>query len=264
MYRGTYPTSDAERRPSPPPAEMLAIDMNRPPSIPSRPAPSQPFTSYSPYPRSTLAPSRPEIVPPTHHHRPRDSDGGGQVHAPRLPSLRTLLEPELLLDTKNHGHVHAHGQNPNQGQPSRAGGASRTGSSSPTLKRRHDSDGYSHTHLEDNAIGPRVPHVHPHVHTYTSTPADAMSLGYSTPGSTPISRHQPEFTRQSSIGRPLPTESVVGKIYRPPSTTSALSSASDPTGTLSGQPQHDDPMDIVKPMRRRTEGAPRPPIRSSR
>ncbi|KAH7135274.1 hypothetical protein B0J11DRAFT_427025 [Dendryphion nanum] len=221
--------------------------MNHSPSIPSRPAPPQPFTSYNPYQRSTVAPSRPDILPPNHHHRPRDIEGS-HGNAQRLPSLRTLLEPELL-DHKIHDLPSRSGAQLLQGS------SVRLGSSSPTLKRRHDSDGYSHPPTENNAIASRVPPVHP------PAPINNQSPNYSTPGSTPISR-QPELPRHGNVGRPIHPEPA-GKIYRPPSTTSALSSASDPSGILSGQFPQDDSLD-ARPIRRRTEGAPRAPIRASR
>jgi hypothetical protein len=252
MYRGSHPTSGADRQPSPPPAAMLAVDMNRLPSIPSRPAPSQGFTSYSPYQRYAVAPSRPEIGPPSQHHRPRDHDGS-QSNAQQLPSLRTLLEPELL-DTKP------------PDPPQRSSGAhlahgtsARYGSSSPTLKRRHDFDGYRHDHPESNAIAPRAPHVHPHAH---NAPPDTQSLTFTTPTSTSGSRLS-ESSRHGNLGRPAHNDTV-GKIFRPPSTTSAMSASSDPSGAFTGQQLHDDPMDIVKPVRRRTEGSSRAPVKASR
>ncbi|KAF1996410.1 hypothetical protein P154DRAFT_547920 [Amniculicola lignicola CBS 123094] len=207
--------------------------MNHLPSIPSRPAHPQPFASYAPYQRPVVAPSRPEIVPQSHHHRPRDPDGG-QSNAQQLPSLRTLLQSELL-DGKLPDH------------PSRSGGAlfgrGRYGSSSPTLKRRHDFDGYSPEHSENNAIASRAPPVHRHALTSTS---DSQLLHFSTPGTLPGSR-QTDFPRQGSLGRPHHSESL------------------DSAGIYSGQPSQDDPMDIVKaPVRRRTEGSSRAPIRASR
>lgn len=248
MYRGSHPTSGADRPPSAPPA-MLAIDMNRLPSIPSRPAPPQPFTSYSPYQRSAVAPSRPEI--PSQHHRPRDPDGS-QNNAQQLPSLRTLLEPELL-------------DNKLPDPPPRSGGtylsAGRYGSSSPTLKRRHDFDGYSHEPSESNAIASRAPHVQRHAPNTTT--ADVHSLTtFTTPGPSPGSR-PPEFSRHGGLGRPSQADAVA-KVYRPPSTASAMSASSEPISIHTGPHPHDDPMDIVKPVRRRTEGSSRAPVRASR
>lgn len=253
MYRGSHPTSGADRQPSPPPAAMLAVDMNRLPSIPSRPAPPQPITSYSPYQRYAVAPSRPEFVPPSQHHRPRDPDGS-QSNAQQLPSLRTLLEPELL-------------DNKLPDPPPRSGGAHlahgssvRYGSTSPTLKRRHDFDGYSHEHTESNAIASRVPDVQRHSHNTTT--GDLQSLSFSTLGSTHGSR-QPESLRHGSLGR-VSHNDAVGNAYRPSSTASAISASSDPAANFNGQMVHDDPMDIVKPVRRRIEGLSRAPVRATR
>ncbi|KAF2269300.1 hypothetical protein CC78DRAFT_276870 [Lojkania enalia] len=248
MYRGSHPTSGADRQSSPPAAAMLAVDMNRLPSMPSRPAPPQPFTSYSLYQRSVVAPSRPDIVPSSQHHRPRDPDGS-QSNAQQLPSLRTLLEPELL-------------DNKLPDPPPRSGGAHlsrgssvRYESASPTLKRRHDFDGYSHEHAGSNAIASRALPVHRHAQ---SNATDAHPLPFTTGGS-----RQSEFTRHGSLGR-LSHNEPVGAIYRPP-TTSAMSASSDPIGTFSSQSMQDDPMDIVKaPVRRRTEGSSRAPIHVSR
>lgn len=252
MYRGSHPTSGVDHRPSPPSAAMLA-DMNRLPSMPSRPAPPQPYTSYSPYQRPNVAPSRPDIVAPSQHHRPRDSEGS-QSHAQQLPSLRTLLEPELL-------------DNKLSDPPPRSGGArlthgssARYGSASPTLKRRHDFDSYSHENTETNAIAPRAPPVSRHAQYAANT--DPQSATFSSSGSASGSR-QSEFSRHGGLARPAHNDSV-NNIFRPSSTISALSASSDPIGTLPSQPHHDDPMDLVKPVRRRTEGSSRAPVRSSR
>jgi hypothetical protein len=253
MCRGSHPTSDAAPRPSPPLAAML-VDMNRLPSIPSRPAPPPSFPSYSPYQRPIVAPSHPEIVPPTQHHRPRDQEGS-QSNAQQLPSLRTLLEPELLDGNKLPDH------------PSRSGAAHlphgssvRYGSSSPTLKRRHDFDGYSHEYPENNAITSRPPHLHRHAHH--TTIADVQLGIIPTPGQAQGSRHS-EFSRPANLGRSSHHDSV-SSIYRPPSTASAISASSDAVGPLPGQTHQDDSMDIVKPPRRRAEGLSRAPVKASR
>lgn len=250
MCRGSHPTSDAARRPSSPLAAML-VDMNRLPSIPSRPAPPPSFASYSPYQRSIVTPSRPEIVPPTQHHRPRDQEGS-QSNAQQLPSLRTLLEPELLDGNKLPDHP------PRLGGAHLAHGSSvRYGSSSPTLKRRHDFDGYSHDYPESNAIAARPSHLHRHAHHTTTS--DVQSGSISTPGQTQASRHS-EFSRPANLGR-LSHHDSVGSIYRPPSTASAISASSDVVGPPAGQTHQDD---MVKPMRRRAEGLSRAPVKASR
>lgn len=228
---------------------MLA-DMNRLPSIPSRPAPPQPYASFAPFQRPTAA-----IVPPSQHHRPRDPDGA-QSHAQQLPSLRTLLEPQLL-DTKLPDPPP-----PSGGVPLAHGTALRYGSQSPTLKRRHDFDGYSHEPSESNAIAGRAPPSVHHRHAQYPAATDAPPAAFMTPGSTHGPR-PPDFSRQGSLARPPHGESV-GKLYRPQSTPVAGTASSDPLGSLVGQPPHDDPMDIVKPVRRRTEGSSRTQTRTTR
>jgi len=250
MYRGSHPTSGADHRHSPP-AAML-VDMNRLPSIPSRPAPPQPYPSYSPYPRANVAPSRPEIVPPSQHHRSRDS-GGSQSHAQQLPSLRTLLEPGTLdhklpdpISRAGGGHM-AHGS------------SARYGSSSPTLKRRHDFDSYSHEKVESNAIASRTQPVHHHAqYPPTTDPQSATFL----PSAPNVGARQSEFARHESLR--LSHSESVSKTFRPPSTASAMSASSDPVGTLASQHPHDDPMDMARPMRRRTDILSRAPVRSTR
>lgn len=257
MYRGSHPTEGVDRQSSPPPAEMLALDMSRPPSMPSRPAPPQPYAPYSLYQRYPVAPSQPDMFPPSRHHPPRDPDGG-QNNAQQLPSLRTLLEPGLL-DTKlpdphsRSGSAHlAHGS------------TGRYGSSSPTLKRRHDFEGYSHEHSESNAIASRAPHTQHHPNSNTAT-ADIQSVSYPITNSAPAPR-QLESSRHSSFGSHgrLTHEEAGGRtMYRQPSTAPPMVSTSL-SGSLAGQPGQEDPMDIVKPVRRRPEGISRAPVRASR
>ncbi|KAF2021397.1 hypothetical protein BU24DRAFT_430092 [Aaosphaeria arxii CBS 175.79] len=228
--------------------------MNRQPNLPSRPAPSQPFATYSPYQKPDAAPPRPEIIPPTQHHRPRDTDPSPN-NAQQLPSLRTLLEPELL-DNKFHD------------LPSRSGGAAflaqgtseRYGSNSPTLKRRHDFDGYSPEKVENNAITSRIPQVNRY--GPTNLLGESQSLSYPAQSSTPHS-YQSEFPRHASIARATHMDPA-GKIHQKPSTVSTMSALSNPIGGFAGQPQHDDPMDMIRPVRRRTDVSSRAPIRSSR
>ncbi|ORX97169.1 hypothetical protein BCR34DRAFT_168645 [Clohesyomyces aquaticus] len=254
MYRGSHPTSGADRRPSPPPAAML-VDMHRLPSIPSRPAPPPQFSSYSPYQRSNVAPSRPEIVPPSHPHHLRDPDAN-QNNAQQLPSLRTLLEPELLDNKLNDPSPRSGGGHPPLNS------TVRYGSSSPTLKRRHDFDGYSHAHHESNAITSRAPPVLRHAST---TSADVHSQPFSTTPASAGGSRPPEFHRHGSFGRQFHADSAA-KVYRPASTMSAPSGPAELTGAHTNKSAHDDPMDISNSTtRRRPEGnTSRAPIRASR
>ncbi|KAF2448641.1 hypothetical protein P171DRAFT_352634 [Karstenula rhodostoma CBS 690.94] len=218
--------------------------MNRLPTIPSRPAHLHPYASDTPYQRPTAAPSQ--------HHPSRDSQQS-RNHAQQLPSLRTLLEPELL-EPKAPEHFPRPG-----GPPLLQSTAARYGSASPTLKRRHDSDGYSHHRPESHALPSRMPPVHRHASLTTST--DNQPPTFSTSGAT----HRPHTSDLSRHGPSSGTtySDSTTNIFRPPSTTSALSACSEPGRALSAHAQfHDDPMDIGKPVRRRTEGSSRAPIRS--
>ena len=242
MYRGSQPTSAADR-PFSPPSTMLA-NMNRLPSIPSHPAHVPHHGSAPPYQRSSAAPSPPDIS--SQHHRPRDFQGG-QSHAQQLPSLRTLLEPELL-ENKPSDHI----TRPS-GTHLLHGTAGRYGSASPTLKRRHDFDSYSHNDTESHAIASRIPPVHRHAQHSASTDSQPATL------STSGSAHGPQrsgLSRHSSSSGTIQADPTT-KIFRPQSTTS------EPVSAHSGYvPLHDDAMDLGKPMRRRTEGSARAPIRS--
>jgi hypothetical protein len=251
MYRGSHPTSGADHQPSPP-AAML-VDMNRLPSIPSRPAPPQSYPSYSPYQRANVTPSHPEIVPPSQHHRSRDS-GGSQSHAQQLPSLRTLLDPGTL-DHKLPDPISRTG-----GLHIAHGNSTRYGSSSPTLKRRHDFDSYSHENIEGNAIAHRAPPVHHHAQYPATT--DPQSSTFTTSAST-VSCRQSEFSRHGSLSRPSHCDPA-SKTFRPQSTALAMTVSSDPVGSLLSQPSHDDQMDMSKPMRRRADILSRAPVRASR
>ena len=247
MYRGSHPAPGATTHQPPPSSADMLVDMNRLPSIPSRPAPPQPFVSYSPYQRPTAGvPSRPEVVPPIQHSRLQDQEGGqSNAQLQQLPGIRTLLDSNKLVD---------HSSRPHLGH----GGPARYGSSSPTLKRRHE-DGYSHEYPDNNAIGNRPPQVHRHAHHPTT--ADLPSAPFPVPGT--AQPRQPEFSRPANAGR-LSQHDSVGSVYRPPSAVSGTSATPDMIGTLPGPPLQDDPMDIVKPMRRRTEGISRAPVRASR
>jgi hypothetical protein len=249
MYRGSHPASGVDHQPSSP-AAMLAINMNRLPSIPSRPAPLHPPTTYSSHAGYATTPSQPEMFPPSQHHRPRDHDGG-QSNAQQLPSLHTLLEPELL-------------GNKLPDPPTRSGGAhfahGRLGSSSPTLKRRHDFDRYSHEHLESNAIPSRTTLAHHHAHNFA--PTEAQLPAYPTPGVAPGPR-QMESSHHGGLGPPI-HDAAISNMYRQPSMVSAMSAPSDLTGSFAGNPPLGDPMDPTKPIRRRTEGSSRAPARASR
>ena len=245
MYRESHPTSGVDR-PSSPSSTMLT-DMNRLPSIPSRPAHTQPYAFHGPRSRPSAAISRSDTSPQNNPSRDLN-------HSQQLPSLRTLLEPELLETRPSDALSQPSGTHTLRGS------ATRYGSASPTLKRRHDSDGYSLDDSDSHAIASRVPPVHRHAPYTAST--DSQATTFSTSGSI----HGPQtsgFSHRSSSSGTGFTESTT-KIFRPPSTTSGLSAPSEPVRALPGRNyfHEDDTMDVGKPARRRTEGSSRAPIRS--
>lgn len=135
----------------------------------------------------------------------------------------------------------------------------RYGSASPTLKRRHDFDSYSHEDPEGRALPSRIPPMHRHAQYASSS--DGQAATFSTLGSA----HRPQPSDLSCHGFPSGTTypDSATKMFRPPPATSALGACSDPVTALSGHgPSHDDPGDLGKPIRRRAEGSSRAPIRS--
>jgi hypothetical protein len=243
MYLGGHPTPSEERQDSFTPNAML-VNMSHQPSIPSRPGPPLSYHSYSAaHPQS----ARPEIVTPGQHTRPRHP-GGNHNNAQQLPSLRTLLEPELLdkkstdPPLRSNSSQYAHGV------------SARYGSASPTLKRRHDFDGYAHGYSEHNAIASQTPYFHRQPLPTTST--DTNPAACSTPSST-ISVGRVEFPRRGSFANSSHHDHV-GNAYR------LQPSVSDPTGAFQHQTIQDDFGDSLRPVRRRIDGSSRAPVRSSR
>jgi hypothetical protein len=243
MYCGTYPTPSGERQDSHTSTAML-VSMSRPPSIPSHPGPPLSYSSYS---AAHALSSRPEILTSSQHVRPRDS-GGGQNNAQQLPSLRTLLEPELL-DKKS------------SDPPLRSSSAqyahsvsTRYESASPTLKRRHDFDGYVHGYPEHNAIASQTSYLHRQPLSIANT--DNQSAACSTPSSA-FSAGRVEIQRRASFAHPSHPDQM-GNTFRPQPT------ASDSAMSLITQVAQDDFGDITRPVRRRIDGSSRAPVRSSR
>ncbi|KAF1941052.1 hypothetical protein EJ02DRAFT_211177 [Clathrospora elynae] len=222
----------------------MFLNMSRPPSIPSHPGPPTP---YSPYPTHHALSSRPEIIAPSQHIHPGGSSGS-QGNAQQLPSLRTLLEPELL-DKKSYDSSLRLG-----GTPLSYGNGARYGSSSPTLKRRHDFDGYFHGYPEHNAIVSQTPYHNRQPLSTTNT--DKSSATSSTPSSA-IGGGRAELQHSESFAHPSQHD-LAGSGYRHPST------ASDPTGALTAQSCQEEVGDLGRPVRRRLDGSSRAPIRSSR
>ncbi|KAH8731897.1 fungal-specific transcription factor domain-containing protein [Phaeosphaeriaceae sp. PMI808] len=217
--------------------------MSRPPSIPSHPGPPHSYNSYS---TTHAISSRPEILAPSQHVRPRDPSGS-QSNAQQLPSLRTLLEPELL-DKKLSDPPLRPGNVQNAHSSS-----SRYESASPTLKRRHDFEGYTYGYPDHNAIASQTPY---HRQTIPSANTDAQSVASSTPGSA-FSANHGELQRRGSFAQPSYHDQM-SKTFRPQST------ASDPTTALTNQTSQEDLGDTNRLVRRRVDGSSRAPVRSSR
>jgi hypothetical protein len=223
---------------------MLA-NMSRPPSLPSHSGPPHSFYSYGNPP--TLQ-SRPEVITPSQPPRSRDPITS-QNHAQQLPSLRTLLEPELL-DIKTAEQL------PQSGTASYGsqGEYARYGSSSPTLKRRHDFEVHPHGYAEHNAIASQTSYINrpPLPTTNTDTQSAVASTTVSTFGN-------PQFgvQRHESFAYP-PHHELVDKTYRPTHATS------ESGATIPGHLVQDDIGDAGRPVRRRLDGTSRAPIRSSR
>jgi hypothetical protein len=243
MYRGSHPTPSGERQDSPTSTAML-LNMSRPPSIPSHPGPPPSYNSYT---AAHALSSRPEPLAHGQHIRPRDPSGN-QNNAQQLPSLRTLLEPELL-DKKS------------SDPPLRSNSAqyahpisNRYESASPTLKRRHDFDGHPRGYPEHNAIASQTPYLHRQTLPTTST--EPHSATSSTPGSV-FSCGRPESQRRGSFVHPAHHDQL-GRIYR----TQQL--VSEPAAHLAIQTSQDDLGDPNRPVRRRIDGSSRAPVRSSR
>lgn len=204
---------------------------------------------WSPYRRPDLAgdQSRPEIISPSHHHaREPESESG----APQLPSLRTLLQPQLL-DSRLPEHSPQMKQLNGVRLP--AASSSHGATTSPTLKRRHDVDFYGSDRIGDDLASTRAPPVlRPSVPSGSTHDAQL----YSMPGS-----YAHDFVPNF---RPVHSEPV-HKIQRPASTASGVSGSSDSVAALSLHPGHDDPMDITTaPARRRVEPTQRAPAQTSR
>ncbi|KAF1847922.1 uncharacterized protein K460DRAFT_278672 [Cucurbitaria berberidis CBS 394.84] len=216
--------------------------MSRPPSLPSHSGPPHSYNSYS-IPHALH--SRPEIVTPSQQVRSRDSIGN-QNHAQQLPSLRTLLEPELLDKKLSDPSLRSNGPQISLGH------GALYGSSSPTLKRRHDFDGHSHRYPEDNAIASQTSYLQrPPLSTANTGIQSTVSTPGSTFGNTPLG-----LQRRESFAYPSHHDPA-GNNFRP------MSTVSDPTTAFANQSVHDELGDAGRPVRRRIDGTSRAPIRSS-
>jgi hypothetical protein len=246
MHCGSHSTPNSEHQYMPSSTDMLA-NMSRPPSIPSHPGPPHSSHSYNSYSAPHAPLSRPEIIAPSQHIHPKGLSGN-QNHAQQLPSLRTLLEPELLEKRSSDPPLRASGA-----QYAR-GSSTRYGSSSPTLKRRHDFDGYAHGHPEHNAIVSQTPYRHHQ--PLSSTTTDTQPAASAMPGSA-FGAGQLQLQRHNSFAHHSHHDQAI-KPFHPSSTTS------DSATTITNQMTQEDLGDAERPVRRRIDGSSRAPVRSSR
>lgn len=226
--------------------------MNPLPNVTSRPVPVPPLTSYGSgsFQKGAVAPASSTLLSSSQYPRPRGPDSTHN-HAPKLPSIQTLLEPEIL-DPK-----------PLEPPPRLSGVQAgletfgRHDSSSPTLKRRRDFDPYGYEQPASNATASQVSLAHRNAHGSSIYSGQPLSYGITEPLTTSRLFDPPH---QSRYGGPPYTE-INAKPYRPASTPSSLR---DFAGSHVGQGAREDAMDITKHARRRTEGTSRAPLRASR
>lgn len=213
----------------------MLISMSRPPSIPSRPGPPPSHMSYSPT-RASL--SRPESITPSQHVRP------GQ----QLPSLRTLLEPELLNQNSSNAIYRS------TAAPGGYTSSSRYGSSSPTLKRRHEAEGQFQGYQEHNAIISQTSH-HQRP-TLSIQHPDSKSAMAPILGSAARVRRFESQRRDSYVQSSH--QELRGADYR------CSSSATEPIGLLANYAIQDEFEGVDRIVRRRLDGSSRAPVRASR
>ncbi|OCL09486.1 hypothetical protein AOQ84DRAFT_431293 [Glonium stellatum] len=244
MYLGSHPPIGNERTarvPDSHPSLAAPLDMKRLPGLPVPLEPQQSYFTWAPYQRPDGDQPRQKHLPSTHHSRDSESAGGSQ----QLPSLRTLLQPQLLESKPPESSPQLSGARP----PNAPVGYQ---SPSPTLKRRQDADCYSCDRSGEDASLTRAPPVL-RPSQIASTP-DAQAL------SNPTS-HTPDFVRHPRPTHPDPIQ----KIQRPPSTASGISGSSESVVTLSMHATHEDSLDTPRaPARRRAESSQRAPARTSR
>ncbi|KAF3034499.1 hypothetical protein E8E12_004495 [Didymella heteroderae] len=204
--------------------------MSRAPSIPSRGGPP---ASYQPYSTSH-----------GEHHRSRELSESQS--STRLPSLRTLLEPELLDKTTDHSLRQVAPHATHNTSPPYA-------SSSPYLKRRQNFDSHVHSQSERSPAASQMSYAHrpPHALLY----AEQQSTTPSTPGSA-LSTGSLEQQRHGS-SQSL-HDNAANNTFRQPS------SVSDTTIALSSRLVYDEAEDSARPVRRRIDALSRAPVRASR
>lgn len=204
--------------------------MSRPPSIPSHGGPPP---SYQPYSTSH-----------SEHHRSQELSESQS--STRLPSLRTLLEPELLDKPSDHQLRQVAPHAAHNTSPPYA-------SSSPHLKRRQDFDSHVHSQFERSSAAPQMSFAHRPPPALLH--AEQQSTAPSTPGSalsTGSLEHQRHGSSQSLY------DNAASNTFRQPSL------ASDTVTALSSRPVHEETEDSARPIRRRIDALSRAPVRASR
>ncbi|KAH6638761.1 hypothetical protein C7974DRAFT_305128 [Boeremia exigua] len=213
--------------------------MSRPPSIPSHGGPP---ASYHTYPSPPGPFSHAE-----NEHRHVKEPIESQSNTRRLPSLRTLLEPELLdkpSDYPLRQIVPQHRPNVSPQYASR---------SPTTLKRRHDFDSHGQEQFERNAPSLQMSYVHRPPPSQAQ--AEQHSATPSTPGSA-LSNASMEYQRHGSFK--AMHENIPVSAFRQPSIVSESMVA------LSSRPMYDDMEENSRPVRRRVDALSRAPVRASR
>ncbi|KAF2125361.1 hypothetical protein P153DRAFT_378826 [Dothidotthia symphoricarpi CBS 119687] len=192
-------------------------------------------SSYDPYPAPHAGDAQLEMIVPSQHAYHMDITRT-QNNTQQLPSLRAVLEPELL-DTKL------------PGQPSRVGGTQvfhstsvRYESDSPTLKRRLDLDTNKYGYSDRSTVVPQPPFAYrPPLLTSSSSNSFAVS---STQGST-SSAVIPELQRRESFAHISPHDQT-GEFFRPSST---------PSDPVASHLSRDELGETGRSVRRRPDGS---------
>ncbi|PVI00469.1 hypothetical protein DM02DRAFT_527035 [Periconia macrospinosa] len=231
----------------------MLTDIHRLPSMHSHSPSLHAYAPHGQYPRTSAPPSQPDGLLSSQHPRPQEPEAN-QTHKQQLPSLRTLLRPQLLDTQVAELPVRPNAAFPNHGP------STRYESTSPALKRRHDFDGHSPDNSENNAIASRPPPIFRHS---LYTPAIDTPLAKPVPPGSVPGPHPSDFSRHATVARFTHNEPV-GSHFRPSSTNAALNAPADSAVALSTQSPQDDAMDVMKPIKKRAEGVSRAPVRSSR
>lgn len=222
----------------------MLLNMSHPPTLPSHSGPPRIHNAFS----GVLAlSSRPEPFAGGQHNPPRESSNSLN-NAQQLPSLRTLLEPELLDNKTAEPPTGATGGTQN----SYTNGSAHLETASPTLKRRHDF--YVRGYPEQHNIAHQTSYSHRQ--PFPLPVNDAASTTNSIPNSV-YPNSQLELQRRESFAI-TSNHDLRGHGFR------SSSSASDPIVPFSSYPNQDDKDESDRPVRRRIDVSSRGSIRQSR